>query len=260
MPAPKPRYPRRPSVASQIEQELKKGNSNLEFSFVKAPREKIINSTGIQHERSVAHDSKKIDKYVEDILLKKHKEAEKTGNYKPWAQFLEKKSLIDIHTHPSEGLFVPSHEDLIKSIYNSSFGKNAYSTTIVKTKGEKVMGKLQFTIDPKKIPIEFKRKLIESSNKAIVAIESGHPELVPEIKKNTLDILTDYLDKARQDYFKMDEIRIVPKEFHDLEIEQSTRLDMVKYMYKKIGILIHYSSNKGYYLDKNKLKFMEIGK
>jgi len=242
---------KRPSVTSQVEKELRKGNPKLEFAFVKATGEKARNVTRKQFEDHVSIDTFKMDKYIQDILWKKFSNAKKTGNYKEWNKFLKNKTLSEIHTHiPDTHYLAPSISDIVNVMRLSNFGTNHQAGTIFQTSGTKVLGRIQFTANPKSIPTDLKRRLTDNYIIEDEATKIGNMELVQKYHNQNKELIEDYLKKART---KMQTavtlgFREIPK----------NRLEHIKSLLNGIGLIAHYIPNKGYYFDKEEMNFKKI--
>jgi len=250
MPTPKPRYPKKPSVISQIEKELKKGDSNLEFAFIKAPKEKIKPVYANQFKTKVIIDEKKIEKYLADILRRKYKEAKKIEKYKTWLKYIKKeKSLNEIHTHYFTENILPSTRDIVRLFLKSQYGTKKISSTTLQNNNGKIEGRLQYVVDPKKIPPDFREKLIELNKKLIKAKKSENLSLYLELYNSIIDYVKKYRSKI---------ITKIQTDSYSGKIKDpETNADYHIQSFNKMGLIIHFIPNEGYLFDKDKIKFIK---
>ncbi|GEM_PF-7089488 len=250
MPTPKPRYPRRPSITSQVEKQIKKSNPSMEFAFVKVPKEKIKPVYEAQFKNKVIINEKKTKKYLADILRRKYTEAKKTGKYKTWLKYIKKEqSLNEIHTHHITENIMPSARDITRLFLKSEYGTQNLSATILQNNNGKIEGRLQYIVNSKKIPKELKEKLIEFNNKLIKAEKSENLDLFSEIYKSIMDFVRGYRSKIIT--------KIQTDSYLGFIKEPETNADYHIQCLNKMGLIIHFIPTKGYVFDKERMKFIK---
>jgi uncharacterized protein YycO len=208
--------------------------------MIKFPRKKIIDVSIRSEKEHVGIDNNKVEKNIIKFAKKEYKFKEKKGKIdeKKLENYINNKEaqLQLIHTHNTE--LVPSPNDLMNSFISSNFkGVNSSGAIYVHDDFGRIIGKTQFSVDNKKIPLKLKR-FIEQVASNIDDVNTKKVEM--------------YYNKIVSDYILYNALsKNIPREKYDYIQERNLKFET----YKQLGVILHFIPEKGYIFNKDKMEF-----